>query len=72
MSEFENRTSTDGFTCKVWRGERMNLIGFDVAEPEPDLVGFSIEVKSPRERFHTATQPHRFLVPAGRRGRGNR
>ena len=25
----------------------MNLIGFDVVAPEPDLVGFSIEVKDP-------------------------
>ena len=25
----------------------MNLIGFDVAHPEPDLVGFSIKVKAP-------------------------
>jgi hypothetical protein len=48
MSEFENKISKDGFTCKLWRGERMNLIGFDVAPPaEPDLVGFSIEVKAP-------------------------
>jgi len=47
MSEFENTSSKKGFTCKIRRGERMNLIGFDVARPEPDLVGFSIEVKSP-------------------------
>jgi hypothetical protein len=48
VSEFESKVTKKGFTCKVWRGERMNLIGFDVAPPaEPDLVGFSIEVKSP-------------------------
>ena len=42
-----NKTSKSGFTCTLWRGERMNLIGFDVAHPEPDLVGFSIKVKAP-------------------------
>ncbi|MBB3606635.1 hypothetical protein FHT40_006326 [Mycolicibacterium sp. BK556] len=47
MSEFENKTYKKGFTATIRRGERMNLIGFDVANPEPDLVGFSIEVKSP-------------------------
>jgi phosphatidylserine/phosphatidylglycerophosphate/cardiolipin synthase-like enzyme len=39
--------SVAGFSVKLWRGERMVLIGMDVEEPEPDLVGFSIEVQSP-------------------------
>jgi hypothetical protein len=39
--------SAYGFSVKLWRGERMVLIGMDVDEPEPDLVGFSIEVQSP-------------------------
>lgn len=39
--------SCDGLTVKLWRGERMVLIGMDVDQPEPDFVGFSIEVKSP-------------------------
>lgn len=47
MNDFENMDGKDGFSMKLWRGERMCLIGFDVAEPEPDLVGFSIECKSP-------------------------
>jgi phosphatidylserine/phosphatidylglycerophosphate/cardiolipin synthase-like enzyme len=52
MDEFNVRDSKDGFSMKLWRGERMCLIGFDVAEPEPDLVGFAIEVKSPTsDRF---------------------
>src|SRR5271157_1270840 len=47
MSVFTNSKTVDGFTATLWRGERMALIGMDVDEPEPDLVGFSIEVKSP-------------------------
>ena len=47
MSEFTDSKTVDGFTATLWRGERMALIGMDVDEPEPDLVGFSIEVKSP-------------------------
>ena len=47
MSDFSNSKTKDGFTCKLWRGERTILVGFDVAEPEPDLVGFSIECKLP-------------------------
>jgi hypothetical protein len=31
--------SVIGFSVKLWRGERMVLIGMDVEEPEPDLVG---------------------------------
>jgi PLD-like domain len=47
MNDFENKASEEGFTVKLWRGERMCLIGFDVDTPEPDLVGFAIECKSP-------------------------
>lgn len=47
MDDFGVRDSKDGFAMKLWRGERMCLIGFDVAQPEPDLIGFAIEVKSP-------------------------
>jgi phosphatidylserine/phosphatidylglycerophosphate/cardiolipin synthase-like enzyme len=47
MSDFVNKKEKDGFTCKLWRGERMTLLGFDVADPEPDLVGFAIECKEP-------------------------
>ena len=32
---------------KLWRGERMALIGMDVDQPEDDFVGFAIEVSSP-------------------------
>ena len=47
MGDFTNSKTIDGFSVKLWRGERMALIGMDVDEPEPDLVGFSIEVQSP-------------------------
>jgi phosphatidylserine/phosphatidylglycerophosphate/cardiolipin synthase-like enzyme len=47
VSAFTNAGQVAGLTAKLWRGERMCLIGMDVAHPEPDLVGFSIEVKSP-------------------------
>ena len=47
MNDFSNAKQSGGFGVKLWRGERMCLLGMDVDEPEPDLVGFSIEVKSP-------------------------
>ena len=69
MTEFENRKEKDGFTCKLWRGERMTLIGFDVDHPEPDFVGFAIECKEPGDtdssrcstasRLHTTSPPPR-------------
>src|SRR5574341_363898 len=47
MNDFENQDNKNGFSMKLWRGERMCLLGFDVAEPEPDFVGFAIECQSP-------------------------
>ena len=47
MNDFENQDSKHGFSMKLWRGERMCLLGFDVASPEPDFVGFAIECRSP-------------------------
>jgi len=47
MSDFESHGSKDGFSMKLWRGERMCLLGFDVTDPEPDFVGFAIECKNP-------------------------
>ena len=52
MKAFENQKTKDGFTVKLWRGERMCLLGFNVEQPEEDFVGFAIEVKAPgAERF---------------------
>jgi phosphatidylserine/phosphatidylglycerophosphate/cardiolipin synthase-like enzyme len=50
MNDFQNKNTSDGFSMKLWRGERMCMIGFDVAQPEPDLVGFAIECKGPDDR----------------------
>jgi len=47
MTDFSNGKTVNGFSLKLWRGERMVLIGMDVEDPEDDLVGFSIEVKNP-------------------------
>ena len=47
MDDFTNSVTNKGLTAKLWRGERMCLIGMDVDQPEPDFVGFSIEVQSP-------------------------
>jgi hypothetical protein len=47
MSDFEKAKTEKGFTMKLWRGERMCLVAFDVAAPEADLVGFAIECRSP-------------------------
>ncbi|HTX93164.1 MAG TPA: phospholipase D-like domain-containing protein [Anaerolineales bacterium] len=47
MDDFKNQDCKNGFSMKVWRGERMCLIGFDVDAPEDDLVGFAIECCEP-------------------------
>jgi len=53
MNDFENHDSRNGFSLKLWRGERMCLLGFDVAAPEPDLVGFAVECREPGDPgFH--------------------
>ena len=41
MNEFTNTASKDGLSVKLWRGERMVLIGMDIDNPEPDFVGFA-------------------------------
>jgi hypothetical protein len=47
MTGFANAAAKSGLHVKLWRGERMCLVGMDVDAPEPDFVGFAIEVKSP-------------------------
>jgi phosphatidylserine/phosphatidylglycerophosphate/cardiolipin synthase-like enzyme len=47
MTDFTNSKSAAGLTVKLWRGERMVLIGMDVDNPEPDFVGFAIEEQGP-------------------------
>jgi phosphatidylserine/phosphatidylglycerophosphate/cardiolipin synthase-like enzyme len=54
MTDFENSFTQDGFTMKLWRGERMCLLAFDVEQPEDDFVGFAIKVKNPgKNSFYT-------------------
>jgi hypothetical protein len=47
MNDYTNKVTSKSLTLKLWRGERMCLLGMDVTDPEPDFVGFAIEVKSP-------------------------
>jgi phosphatidylserine/phosphatidylglycerophosphate/cardiolipin synthase-like enzyme len=64
MAEFSNSKTVDGFSVKLWRGERMALIGMDVDEPEPDFVGFSIEVQSPgSDKFQPLRNRLAFSYP---------
>lgn len=49
---YEDTAEQDGFRFKLWRGERMAMLGFDVDAPEDDFVGFALEVRSPgSDRF---------------------
>jgi phosphatidylserine/phosphatidylglycerophosphate/cardiolipin synthase-like enzyme len=45
--EFFAQQSAGDLSLKLWRGERMCLIGMDVDDPADDFVGFAIEVKAP-------------------------
>ncbi len=47
---FFSTATKNGLRVKLWRGERMCLIGMDVNAPEDDFVGFAIEVKAPNEK----------------------
>jgi len=73
MSDFENQDSKNGFSMKLWRGECMCLLGFDVADPEPDFVGFAIECRRPGATdFYPAAESDRILLSYLRRERGER
>ena len=62
---FQNATKKDGFTMKLWRGERMCLAGFDIDQPEDDLVGFAIECRSPgNANFEPLRNRLAFSYPA--------
>src|SRR5438309_9044695 len=64
--------SKDGFHLKLWRGERMCLIGMDVDAPEPDLVGFAIEVLHPGgTEFAPLRNRLAFSYPAGSKVNGD-
>lgn len=61
--------STDdrnGFRVRAWRGAHMALLGFDVDAPEPDFVGFTIEVKGPNDAdFNPLNNRIAFSYPEG-------
>lgn len=66
MSNFTSTASSGSLTIKLWRGERMCLIGMDVKNPEPDFVGFSIEVKNPTASTFTPLRNRiAFSYPPG-------
>lgn len=49
--DFERAFQRDGLTLKLYRGEGMALLAFDLdpAQATPDFVGFAVEFKPPRE-----------------------
>lgn len=53
MSVYTCYATDNGFHFKLWRGERMVLLGFDVDEPEPDFVGFAVKVWPPNSKKYT-------------------
>ena len=40
MDDFANAKQSNSLSVKLWRGERMCLVGMDVNGPEPDFVDF--------------------------------
>lgn len=61
-----NIATKNGFHARLWRGERMCMIGMDVDNPEPDFVGFAIEVKRPgAAQFTPLRNRLAFDYPAG-------
>ena len=47
---FTNSGQNKAFPSSSGAAQRMALIGMDVAKPEPDFVGFAIEVKNPESK----------------------
>ena len=63
MDDFSVAETAQGFRVKLWRGERMCLLGMDVDQPEADLVGFSIEVMEPGgAELRSPQQPPQFFL----------
>ena len=64
-NEFEKKASSGKLTFKLYRGEGVALLAFDLARPTRDFVGFSVEVKYPdsnkwgalRNRLHFELPP---------------
>ena len=66
--DFERKVSADGLTCKLYRGEGVALLAFDLTRSKAtsDFVGFAVEVKYPgsakwgalRNRLHFDYPPN--------------
>lgn len=73
MSDFVKRKTKDGFTLKLWRGERMCLLGFDVQTPSDDFVGFAIECREPgATEFQPLLNRLAFSYPPGESVNGDK
>ena len=46
-TQFTSQTVSGDLHLKLWRGERMCLLGMNVEKPSDDFVGFAIEVRPP-------------------------
>lgn len=48
-TDFERRNEQDGLALKLWRGEGMSLLAFDLARSEvtPQFAGFAVRCKHP-------------------------
>ena len=65
---FERKVSSQGLTLKLYRGEGVCLLAFDLAAADatPDFVGFSIEVKYPDSNtFHALGNRLHFQYAPG-------
>src|SRR5262245_34032608 len=72
-TDFERTESSGGLTFKLYRGEGVALLAFDLAEEQAtdDFVGFSVEVKYP-DSDHWGALKNRLsfdLPPASELGR---
>jgi hypothetical protein len=64
--EFERKESSGGLTFKLYRGEGVALLAFDLdgAQATDDFVGFSVEVKYPGpNRFGALKNRLHFDLP---------
>jgi phosphatidylserine/phosphatidylglycerophosphate/cardiolipin synthase-like enzyme len=75
MNNTSAGNGTKSLNLKLWRGERMCLLGMNVDNPEPDFVGFSIEVMSPGQADFVALRNRlnfQYTQPASKAVDGNR
>jgi hypothetical protein len=75
-SDFERKASSGGLTFKIYRGEGVALLAFDLDEEQAtdDFVGFTVEVKYPGASHWGALRNrlHFDYPPTSRRERSYR